>query len=717
LSLAPDDNIFTDFVFMEKIAFAIYLAVLIISPLLFGAVHAYAYSLVFLLVLTASLLLVVHNIRKDNKTGSYYFQYPETGLNVLFYVVLAFLILQVLPLPSFLVGLLSPQALDVQTRAVELTGKNESLALAPYIYPVRMSLLRWTVYGLFFVGLSQVLNSRKRIEILCFCILVLASFISVYGIFQAYAGDHRIWWFSGYGQDVRGTYINRNHFAGLMAMALMLATAFASSLRGRNFQRNGSPSDDARSKILEFLSFEQIYSKRLLILFCGVIIGLGLVLSASRGGIISAALGLLILGIFYVSRKNQRRNGFIVLAIFLCIGGYGLQVGLEHTIERFQSDQLQSSFEGRFRYAQKTVDVFKDYEISGVGVGNFQHAYPRYQAPEDMGLLIDYAHNDWAQLLAEAGLAGLLLTVAGIGLFVFFIVRQWQGRRDPQALALGVVPLAVLTTMGVHSWFDFNMHIPANVLVLAAILAVGQASLAIRMRRSGENFELGFFRLDFNYKSVLKLVLLLLFIGWGMSWSVRHFAAESRCNTVPNSTFVREQNPSSDEIMKAISWDKYNAEYWYKLAQATRRERSGEEGSLDDVTGALEKAVLLNPFSAIYYLELGWTYTRKWQEPDFAEKWLPKSDQAMDLAALYSGARDPGLHRDVADYWLMRSQTLDPGSEPWEAALEKVGVHYQMALNLEKGKKREKLLNYIRKTVLDYYSGEDISGILGIKER
>ena len=217
---------------MERLAFIIYLAVLIISPLLFGAVHVYAYSLCFLLVLTASILLVVHNIRTDHGTDSLYFQYPKTGLNVLFYMVLAFLVFQVLPQPSFIIGLLSPQALEVKVKVFEVTGQQQTFALAPYIYPVRMSLLRWTVYGLFFLGLSQVLNSRKRIEILCFCILVIASFVSVYGIYQAYAGDNLIWWFSGYGQDVRGTYINRNHFAGFMAMALMLATGFASSLTG-----------------------------------------------------------------------------------------------------------------------------------------------------------------------------------------------------------------------------------------------------------------------------------------------------------------------------------------------------------------------------------------------------------------------------------------------------------------------------------------------------
>ena len=145
---------------MERIAYGIYLLVLVISPLLFGAVHTYAYSLVFLLILTASLLLVVHNIRRDYKTNTLYFQYPQTGLNYLIYMIFAFLVLQVLVQPAILMKILAPQAFDVQGSAAELIGKKESMALAPYIYPVRMSLLRWTAYGLFFLGLSQVLNSR-----------------------------------------------------------------------------------------------------------------------------------------------------------------------------------------------------------------------------------------------------------------------------------------------------------------------------------------------------------------------------------------------------------------------------------------------------------------------------------------------------------------------------------------------------------------------------
>ncbi|MFC1837710.1 hypothetical protein ACFLYW_03415, partial [Thermodesulfobacteriota bacterium] len=192
------------------------------------------------------------------------------------------------------------------------------------------------------------------------------------------------------------------------------------------------------------------------------------------------------------------------------------------------------------------------------------------------------------------------------------------------------------------------------------------------------------------------------------SWTLRHFAAESFCNTVPNSTLVRDRNPSSREIMGAIGWDRYNAEYWYKLAQARARESAEAVIGLAGVTEPLERAVLLNPFAPVYFLKLGWAYTRRGHEPDFAEKWLPKADRAMDLAGLYSGARDPGLQQDVADYWLMRSMTLKPDTEPWDAAFEKTGKHYRSALDLETGKKRKKLLDEIRRFIGEYYPDEEM---------
>lgn len=132
---------------------------------------------------------------------------------------------------------------------------------------------------------------------------------------------------------------------------------------------------------------------------------------------------------------------------------------------------------------------------------------------------------------------------------------------------------------------------------------------------------------------------------------------------------------------------------------------------------ALEKAVRLNPFNALYYLDLGWAYTQQWQEPDFKEKWLPRADRAMELAGLYSGARDPILHSDIANYWLMRSKTLDPSSKPWEATLVNTRKHYNQALQLVTGKKYDDMLEDIRRTIWGYYpDAEIVDRIVGSQE-
>jgi len=101
-----------------------------------------------------------------------------------------------------------------------------------------------------------------------------------------------------------------------------------------------------------------------------------------------------------------------------------LDVGIDYVAGRF--DSIEKSYEYRGRLVEKTMDLFDDYRFFGTGVGNFQYAYPKYQAPEDKRLFIDFAHDDWAQFLAEAGIVGLSLMLGVILYYLFITVRLWQ---------------------------------------------------------------------------------------------------------------------------------------------------------------------------------------------------------------------------------------------------------------------------------------------------
>ena len=70
--------------------------VLLVSPILFGAVHTYAYTLRSLGILTASLLVLIENFGKDPNTGSDQIKIPKTYLDFMFVVLLIFKIIQVI---------------------------------------------------------------------------------------------------------------------------------------------------------------------------------------------------------------------------------------------------------------------------------------------------------------------------------------------------------------------------------------------------------------------------------------------------------------------------------------------------------------------------------------------------------------------------------------------------------------------------------------------
>ena len=736
---------------MNRAALIIYVIIVVLSPLLFGAVHTYAYTVMTVGVLTGALLLVIQNIRKDPKSGAYQFQLPGTSLNITYFILIAFLIFQIIPLPDFLATFLSPEAHVVGKKALSASGTllseghaRDWFSLSPYYYPVRMSLIRFMVYGLFFLGLTQILNSQKRIEITIFLVLITACFEALYGLAETYSGSGHIWWFSKSiyqsERDVTGTYINRNHFGGLMEMCLLLAAAYAGALSGKEKKTKIIPDHKTslRVRLSRYLSWEQRFNKRTLIVFSGAVMGIGLVFSASRGGMIATAVALLCMSLFFIFRKDHRRKGFILLVLFLITSIYAIHIGVEYPMGRFK--YFDNSFESRKRYTQKTMNMFRAYPITGVGVGNFQYAYPKYQAVEDTNRFFRYAHNDWAQLLAEAGITGFFLLLAGILYYIYRTIRLWRKRSDPFAICLGIAPLGVIAAVVTHSYSDFNLHIPANCLMLVAIMAIGYSALHLERHHGRDKSLYRYHIIPLKYKGVLALLLVPGLIIWNGFWTIRHFMAEAYCNTVHNSTLNRDQSPPLEEIRKAIEWDRWNAGYWYKLAREMMRIRSTDfadyrderlVGWLDDLNDwmkrfkssksheigdrkraiqsliirALEEAVRLNPFKAEYHMRLGWEYSYLWRLLDYHHKWLSAADISIGRAAYFAGEKNPYLHAHLGNYWILRSKTINPANPEWEPAWARACWHYKKAQEIDGSKK---MLKIITQHVWNFYPDREI---------
>jgi len=183
------------------------------------------------------------------------------------------------------------------------------------------------------------------------------------------------------------------------------------------------------------------------------------------------------------------------------------------------------------------------------------------------------------------------------------------------------------------------------------------------------------------------------------------------CNTVPNATLNRERYPADEKIRAAITWDGMNAEYRFRLAENLIIARNDEPDDksrneyLVKIIDVLENATRLNPFNSEYHLMLGWEYTYMWEKPDYHQKWLPAADICMERAAYFAGEKNPNLHVELGNYWIMRSKTVDPANQLWDSALIWAGWHYTKAIELEPADKKMK--EKIKKNIWNYYPDEE----------
>jgi O-antigen ligase len=86
-----------------------------------------------------------------------------------------------------------------------------------------------------------------------------------------------------------------------------------------------------------------------------------------------------------------------------------------------------------------------------------------------------YAHNDYLQLLIEAGIPGFLALVSGFFIFLgksFYKVKQMKSHHDPLRFFLAVGALSGLVSLAFHSFFDFNLHMPSNLIYFVTLIAI-----------------------------------------------------------------------------------------------------------------------------------------------------------------------------------------------------------------------------------------------------
>jgi O-antigen ligase len=298
---------------------------------------------------------------------------------------------------------------------------------------------------------------------------IFAGLESFLGLLQVGAGGESILYFgnmTAYGAAT-GTFINRNHLAAMLAMTLpvMVGLLVFSMRPGRRRRQQRVRSE--------------VYAQRAMLFGSAVMVLLCLLLTRSKAGIVTAFVGLVCSAIVLVrARAATEGTSRTRLATFLVIGMVAIAtllaivIGIAPILERFGPSDVASLSQGRLGMYMATLRAGMEFLPFGSGLSTFADIFPRFQIGNGFGGFVDHAHNEYLQAFMELGVAGVIVVVL---LLVVYVSRMrkllWrEGGRSFTLLQLGAG--VGMLPMILHSLFDFALHMPANAMWFATLAGV-----------------------------------------------------------------------------------------------------------------------------------------------------------------------------------------------------------------------------------------------------
>lgn len=442
-------------------------AVIIFSPLPAASVYEWSILVIQVLVLV---MLAVFILMREKPQGNELLSLSLKWPRYLFSGLFVFILVQLIPLPRFLIKLISPNTYSFHNlfNPDFAQLKFMSLSLIPsHTFRQGLELLTYFLLGYLIV---KTVTRRKQIMRIVYVLVVMGFFEAFYGMYEMYNKNPRLLFLKKvhYLDVVTGTFVNRNHLSGYLEMIIPLAVGLIIARIGL-FSLAGLK---WREKILRLS--EKRLSANLLLTAGIIVMAVAVIFSQSRSGIFLLVFTFFLffeLTVLYFGRMRERQKWIkdFLKVSFLVITIIALLIGMESVIERFALDDLLH--EGRPVVWGNAVSIIGDYPLFGTGLGTFASIYPAYD--ESGGSRrYSHAHNDYLEYLSEIGIIGLIMFLGGI---IFLIANSfliWRLRRHPEVKGLALGGIVGLMAILIHSITDFNLHIPANMTLFTVVLSL-----------------------------------------------------------------------------------------------------------------------------------------------------------------------------------------------------------------------------------------------------
>ena len=459
--------------------------------------------------------------------------------------------------------------------------------IVPVIYYGRYQLVNTLPAVFAFFIIKKHVRTVDVASMTVFSIIMIGTCSSLYSVFQYVTQSTAVLWQErpiNYANRYGSVFVNPNHHAGFLNCIIPITFSFLFFSRGRKI-----------AKIIGVLAL------------CVMVFAL--YLTKSRGGWIAATLVTSVL-MFLCLKKSVAKYSVPLLVIGVLSVGVGVFYFSDGFRERllgvFSTNSNQS---GMFR-AWLWLPAFQmwvDHPIFGVGPGQFNIRFPEYRTALTQ-LNPIHVHNDFLEILVEYGLIGGLLVLGLIGQ-IFTIINPALKREVGYIIKTGCVYSdktfvfigCTASTIGilVHSFFEFNLRIPAIFMLLAICVSL---LLALSDQESMT-------RVTLKYKKA-SLVYPLAVVGL-VIYSAPIWFQLAREDRLLQSALQRfEGNPYlfSDLVEASrIMPDNPETHFWLgeEIRRSIEKKSTSTSFSIAEALVWLNRSSIINPFNARTQMTIG----------------------------------------------------------------------------------------------------------------
>jgi len=332
-----------------------------------------------------------------------------------------------------------------------------------YLHDTIAGALLYVAYAMLCFLASQTLLRSSQARKLTMIFVLYGFTLAALALVQGIAPNGRLFWLRQprMGGWVYGSYVNHNHYAGLME--LLIPIPLVLSLTHLTHHRERTIAGVAAA------------------IMTGTVF-----LSGSRGGMLAVLVEFLVLAVVLFRYRKGVRVAIGVGAFAVVLISLLAWLGGSQLTERVSSisTEARTEISGGMRLSidRDAFRMFLQKPLLGWGLRTFPVVYPQFRSFYT-NFFVNEAHNDYLQLLAEMGLLGF-------GVMAWFLVvvfRRAVGKiANWTSDVSGAVTLAcMLGSIGilVHSLVDFNLQIPANAALFYVFCTVAAAPPLLQRAR------------------------------------------------------------------------------------------------------------------------------------------------------------------------------------------------------------------------------------------